>query len=274
MALTPAALAKEIINHRPWEYYIPAFRVFGNLHFVGNRNTSPWIVETSEGPILFDTSYPTMAHMQIQSIWEAGFDPRKIIAIFHTHGHYDHFGTTELIRQLSGAKVYLGADDAKMFRERPELALIPANSCPLSLFTPDVEVNDGDVFTFGDTTIRCVHTPGHCPGATSYFFPVTDGKQTLTCGLHGGAGMNAFSPAFQEKYQVNWRQDFFDGIEKVMNEDVDIFLGNHTSQNQLVDKLPRMTEDYNPFIDKSAWQAFLMKIKKQLEDIIASENQA
>ena len=60
MALTAAALAKEIINHRPWEYYIPAFRVFGNLHFVGNRNTSTWILDTSAGPVLFDTSYPTM----------------------------------------------------------------------------------------------------------------------------------------------------------------------------------------------------------------------
>ena len=139
---------RTIINERPWEMRVPAFRVFGNLYFVGNANCASWIVDTSVGPILFDTNYPTMAHMEIQSIWEAGFDPRKIIAIFHSHGHYDHFGTTELIRQLSGAKVYLGAEDAKMFRERPELALAAGSACPINLFVPDVEVNDGDVFTF------------------------------------------------------------------------------------------------------------------------------
>ena len=130
---------KTIINERPWEMKVPAFRVFGNLYFVGNANCASWIVDTSVGPVLFDTNYPTMAAMEIQSIWEAGFDPRKIIAIFHSHGHYDHFGTTELIRQISGAKVYLGAEDAKMFRERPELALLSGSACPLNLFVPDVK---------------------------------------------------------------------------------------------------------------------------------------
>lgn len=258
---------RTIINERPWEMRVPAFRVFGNLYFVGNVNCASWIVDTSEGPVLFDTNYPTMAHMEIQSIWEAGFDPRKIIAIFHSHGHYDHFGTTELIRHLSGAKTYIGAEDAKMFRERPELALTAGAACPINPFVPDVEVNDGDVFTFGDTTIRCVHTPGHCPGATSYFFPVTDGKQTLKAALHGGAGLNALRRDFREKYGVDWRQVYIDNMNKVMDEDVDIFLGNHTSQNGLMDKLPKMTEDYNPFIDKGAWKAFLIEMRDKAKEV-------
>lgn len=261
----------KIINERPWEMRIPAFRVFGNLYFVGNANCASWIVNTSVGPILFDTNYPTMDALEIQSIWEAGFNPCDIIAIFHSHGHYDHFGATDLIKNLSSAKVYLGEADARMFRERPELSYLEHSASPLSLFVPDVEVHDGDVFTFGDTVIRCVHTPGHSQGATSYFFPVTDGKQTLTCGLHGGAGLNTVVRSFMEKYNVNWRQDFLDSIDKLMDAEVDIFIGNHTSQNKLVQKLPLMTEDYNPFIDKGAWKEFLVNLRGKFDEMVAKE---
>lgn len=257
----------------PWEQAAPAFCVFGNLYFVGNQDGASWLLESLEGLILFDTNYPTADALLVDSIWSLGFDPRNIVAIFHTHGHFDHMGATDLVKGLSHGKTYLGEADAGMFLERPELAMIEDGQYPhLKIFRPDVIVHDGDIFRFGDTCIRAVSCPGHTPGATSYFFNVTDGEQTLTAGLHGGAGLNTLCREYREEQRVDWREDFVQSLAKVYEEPVDIFLGNHTGQNDALGKYARMErEGKNPFIDPNAWKAFLDQVRSRYEQMLKEE---
>lgn len=259
---------------RPYLLRLPAARVFGNLYFVGNQDGASWLVETEEGLLLFDTNYPTADALLLDSIWSLGFDPRKIIAIFHTHGHFDHFGATDLIKNLSGAKIYLGVEDARMFRERPELALIhDGREAWMDIFVPDVEVKDGDVFSFGSTTVRAVSSPGHCPGATHYFITVSDGSRELIAGLHGGAGLNTLCVDFRQQYDVDWRKDFLDSIHKSMEETVDIFLGNHTGQNHTQEKLARLEQDPMAFVDPQEWRRFHLDLKKRFLTMCEEEAQ-
>ncbi len=257
----------------PWMLAAPAFRVFGNLYFVGNQDGASWLLDTGDGLVLFDTNYPTAAALLIHSIWSLGFQPRQIRAIFHTHGHFDHFGATALLRKLSGAETFLGEADARMFEERPELSCIGDNrNAPLSLFDPDVRVRDGDTFRYGSTVIRAVSCPGHSPGATSWFFPVSDGKRTLLAGLHGGAGLNTLCRDYREQYQVDWRDDFLQSIEKVRNEPVDIFLGNHTGQNHCLEKYRRMKAgEENPLINPNAWREFLADVESRFHRMLEEE---
>lgn len=146
----------------PHEYYMKPFRIYGNLWFVGNRDVGSYLLDTDEGLILIDTTYPETRPQMVQSIWEAGFNPRDIRYIVHTHGHFDHFGATDFLVALSGAETFLGEADAKMFRERPELALLnEARYTHLDLFHVDHEIHDGDMITLGNTSIRCVACPGH-----------------------------------------------------------------------------------------------------------------
>ncbi len=262
----------KIMHERPWELAAPAFRVFGNLYFVGNADGASWLVDSERGLLLFDSNYPTAQTMLIDSIWSLGFNPRNIVAIFHTHGHYDHFGATAYLKNLSGATTYLSAADAKMFCERPELAMLSdAGPTYQELFVPDVEVNDNDRFEFGNTIIKAVACPGHTPGATSFIFNVTDGTQTYIACMHGGAGLNTLCRVYREEYGVDWRSDFLESINRHMSLDVDIFLGNHTKQSDTMGKYNRMTSEYNPFIDKTALRTFLEDLKKKFDDMIASE---
>lgn len=259
----------------PWELAAPAFRVFGNLYFVGNQDGASWLLDTSDGLILFDTNYPTAASLLLDSIWSLGFNPRDIIAIFHTHGHFDHFGATNLIKALSGAKTYLSQIDAQVFLEQPELALLEDSGYPyLKLFTPDVTVHDNQELRFGDTVIRCVTCPGHTPGTTSYFFNISDGQQTLRAGLHGGAGLNTLCEEFRQTYGIDWREDFLASIEKVYHEQVDVFLGNHTAQNDALTKYRHYLQTgENKFVDPTAWAAFLDFIRNLYDQMTEEELQ-
>lgn len=256
------AIPSDAKYERPWECRFPAFRVVGELYFVGNTSGASWLLNTPEGPVLFDTNYPTLAPLLLDSIREAGFQPESIAAIFHTHGHYDHYGATEQLKALSGAPVYMSKADAQMLRQRPELGLAHLGK---KIFPEppdtDVELEDEDVITIGSVPIRCVVCPGHTPGAMSFFFPVTEGGKTYTAAIHGGAGLNTLKRDFMEEYGVDWRQDFLNSIEKLLPEQVDIFLANHTKMCHTAEKYQQLLQGNNAFIDPEAWQVFLKSLR-------------
>jgi metallo-beta-lactamase class B len=269
------AISSDAKYERPWECRMPAFRVAGNLYFVGNSSGATWLLDTPEGPVLFDTNYPTLAPLLLDSICEAGFSPESITAIFHTHGHFDHYGATEQIKARSGATSYMSKTDARLLAQRPEMGL--AHQGKYIFPEPpavDVELEDEDVITVGGIPIRCVACPGHSPGAMSYFFPVTENGKTYTAAIHGGAGLGTLSRDFMEQYGVNWRQDFVDSIEKLMEEPVDIFLANHTKMCHTAEKYRRLQQGENAFIDPAGWRNFLLSLRKDYETLCLQEQNA
>ena len=246
----------------PEEYYVKPFRIYGALWFVGNRDVGSYLLDTGEGLILIDTTYPTTRALLIQSIWEAGFNPRDIRYILHTHGHFDHFGATGFLVSLSGAKTCLGAADAKMFQKRPELALVQdAHYSKVPLFTPDLALRDGQVVTLGGVSVRCVSTPGHTMGVMTYFIELSEGGDRQLAGLYGGIGLNTVCRDFIEAYHVpEYREHYIESLEKVRCEPVTITLGNHTAQNDTMGKRQRMLaapESPNPFINPVEWRHFI-----------------
>jgi metallo-beta-lactamase class B len=252
----------EHFYRHPEQFRMKPFRIFGNLYFVGNADVGSYLIDTGAGLILIDTTYPTTRALLLQSIWEMGFNPGDIKYILHTHGHFDHFGGTDLIVALSGAKTFLGAPDARMFRERPEMALISdARYAYLELFKPDVELEDGDIISLGNTRIRAISTPGHTKGVMTYVFDVKDGRETHTAGLYGGIGVNTLCRDFIEKFgNADCRDLHLKSLEKVRNESVDITLGNHTGQNRTSEKYKAMRDrpsEPNPFISAKEWNEFI-----------------
>ena len=269
------AISSDAKFERPRECRMPAFRVAGNLYFVGNTSGASWLLDTAAGPVLFDTNYPTLAPLLLESIREAGFRPESVAAIFHTHGHYDHYGATDQIKALSGVPTYMSKADARMLRQRPEMGLAHLGKYifPAPPVT-DVELEDEDVITIGGVPIRCVTCPGHTPGAMSFFFPVTEDGKTYTAAIHGGSGLNTVARSFMEAYGVDWRQDFVNSIEKLMPEKVDIFLANHTKVCHTAQKYQQLLQGENAFIDSDLWQSFLKSLRDDFETMCLQEQGA
>lgn len=256
----------------PENYRLEPFCIFGNLYYVGDQKACPHLIDTGEGLILIDTGYGHELPYLLENIRALGFRVEDIKIIIHTHGHYDHFGCTEVIRAISGARVYMSRVDTELIREMPERALVHHSVVAgAKIPWPDVELEDGDHVRLGNTDITCVLSPGHTFGTMSFFFDVTDGEQTLRAGYLGGAGFLTMYKAFCGWYRLPKTkcEAMKATIQKLWDEKVDITLGNHPGQNNTLGKRKFMIENpgTNPFINPEGWRIFLAALEEKRAEL-------
>lgn len=264
------------MNQKNTHGAFPPFRMFGNLYFVGTEPASSHLIDTGDGLILLDAGYSHSLYLVIDGIHRMGFDPRDIRYLFLTHGHIDHIEAARAIGELSGCQIALGKEDRTYANGEADLTYAKELGMVFTeTFEPDILLEDGDTFTLGNTTITCMATPGHTPGAMSYFFPVTDGVRTYRAALHGGMGVNTMCRDYLDKYGLSYtcRQKFADAMDRLAAERVDIFLGNHMQHNHTARKYQKVTVgDADACIDPAEWAAYALWAKEKLLRMIRKEN--
>ena len=236
---------------------VPPVKMFDNLWYVGPGYVSAYLIQTSAGAILVDTAEEPLVTHVIESIQKTGTKLSEVKAILISHGHADHYGGADRIRELSGAPVYATEEDWRLIET--------AAARPNPIRTPkrDRVVNDGDSLTVGDTTLRLYKTPGHTPGVISFEFTLYDNgvphKAFYSGGTGGRDGIRGFEAAIASASRVMQ----FQGIE--------VFLPNHAwNQGQdypngsLFERFPRLAArrpgEANPFVDPSSWKAFISNV--------------
>jgi len=249
---------------RPWEFAVEPFRIIDKLYYVGSRNVSSHLIDTGEGLMLIDTGFPQTVYLLLESIRRLGFDPDDIEYIVHCHGHYDHFGGTRAIVELTGAKTCLGEGDLEILDDRLELSWAPEYGVEFyEVFDVDVPLNGGDVVSLGNVSIECMSIPGHTPGAMAFFFEMTEKGEKYTVGMHGGPGLNTLQDAYMEKNSLpkSRREDYMKSLMRLKERTVDITLGAHPGQSNTFGKRDGMTEERNPFIDREFWPKLLERLE-------------
>lgn len=92
----------------------------------------------------------------------------KPVKLINTHGHFDHIFGVEKCRAAYNLKweAHCG-DNAWIEGAQAKAALFGLMVQPVSL--PDVELNEGETVSFGNTTLKIFHVPGHSPGSICFY---------------------------------------------------------------------------------------------------------
>ena len=122
-----------------------------------------WCTETLKGAIVDPGGdIPRI----LSAIEKNGVTPERILV---THGHIDHAGgVAELAEKLSIPVEGPHREDAFWIEGMPAQSKIYGFP-GVRAFTPDRWLEQGDVVSFGNVTLKVLHCPGHTPGHVAYF---------------------------------------------------------------------------------------------------------
>lgn len=96
------------------------------------------------------------AAAEAERILEAcrGLDVKSVLT---THGHHDHIGALDPVKDALGVPWYLHPADIDIAGR-----------------SPDESLSDGQMIQFGSVALHVIHTPGHTPGSVSFVFEPED----------------------------------------------------------------------------------------------------
>jgi metallo-beta-lactamase class B len=216
------------------ETAFPPHKIIGNIYYVGTRTLSSFLIVTSQGNILINSTYERNVKTIENSIQKVGFKFSDIKVLLGTHAHGDHQEGDALVKQMTGARVMAMAEDV------PDLkAMKPGNKeHPI-----DKILHDGESVTLGDTTLVAHLTAGHTRGCTTWTTKVMDGGKSysivINCSLRPP---NVVTPAIAEEFNRSFKV--------VRSLPCDVQLGDHPAQYNMQVKYAKLQSGGpNPFID-------------------------
>ena len=232
-----------------WHRAVPAFKIAGDLYYVGTADLAIYLVHTPQGNILINSNFEQDVPLLKASIEQLGFKyaDTKIVLISHAHG--DHDAATGLIKRETGAKLMVMEQDVpeeeSTARGRPGAHV-------------DRVLHDGDTVELGGQKLTAHLTPGHTKGCTTWTMQIPEGGRTLNAVIIGSPNVNPGYILVGNKNYPQIAEDYVKTFSVLKALPCDLFLGAHGAYFGLNAKYEKMKSGGgNPFIDPEGYKAYV-----------------
>jgi metallo-beta-lactamase class B len=266
---TPRAPAQD-----DWTEPFPAFRIAGNLYYVGSKGLANYLITTPEGHILINSDMEQNVPLIRKSIESLGFKFSDVKILLISHAHWDHNGASATIKKLTSAKYMVMDGDVSVVESGGKTDFQYGNdpSNHYAATSVDRILRDGDEVKLGDTVLTARLTPGHTRGCTTWTMKVKDGSKTRDVVIVGSPNVNPGYNLVDNKLYPSITGDFERTFAVLKSLSCDYFLGAHGSYFDLGAKYARMKggaaaafidpEGYKNFVADRE-QAFRRELAKQ-----------
>lgn len=251
-----------------WTRPFPAFRIAGNLYYVGSEDLASYLIATPQGLILINSDLEISVPLIQKSVASLGFRFSDIKILLISHAHNDHCaGSAEIIKR-TGAKYYVMEGDVSVVASGGKQDF-QYGSQPAMRYPPthvDRVLHDGDTVILGGTTLTAHLTAGHTKGTTTWTMDETENGRVLHVVIVGSPNVNPGYKLVGNSAYPQIAADYKHEFEILSKLPCDIFLGAHGAYFGLVDKYPRWKAgDKNAFIDPAGYKAYIADRKQAFD---------
>jgi metallo-beta-lactamase class B len=258
--LTPglflAAASFALAANPAWNQPFPPHKVAGNLYYVGTSELSSFLVTTSEGHILINSSFEESVPIIRQAVEKLGFKFTDIKILLSSHAHDDHAAGSALVKKLTGAKYMVMDADVPVIESGGQGDFnYDSRWAPTKV---DRILHDGDTVTLGGAVLTAHLTAGHTKGCTTWTLKIPDGGKTYDAVIVGSPNVNpGFKLVNNTKYP-HIAEDYAKSFRVWKSLPCDIFLGAHGNYYGLKEKYAKLQAGgANPFIDPAGYRAYI-----------------
>lgn len=248
-----------------WTEPFPGHRIAGNLYYVGSRDLASYLIVTSEGHVLINSSLEESPKLIRASVEGLGFKWADIKVLLISHAHSDHCAGSAEILKDTGAQYCVMAEDADAVENggAKKTRIVKGDYTQFPPAKVDRRLKDGDEIKLGGSVLVARKTAGHTPGCTTWTMQVEDNGKKLHAVIIGSPNVNPGYILVGNKSYPSIATDYEATFATLKALPVDIFLGAHGGYYGMEAKHKRLGNGSgNSFVDPAGYHAYVADREK------------
>jgi metallo-beta-lactamase class B len=246
--------------------------MIGNIYWVGHSQVGSFLIKTSKGAILMDTTSAEQAPWVLDNIKKLGLKPTDIKIMLNFHPHAEHIGGFPMMKEVTKARIIVSKQTAEQMADGGRSDFREDGSEQFKPFKVDQTINDGDKITLGETTLVAHLTNGHARGCMTYTTTVQeDGKiynVVFFCGVTP-AGIDR-APLFNNAKYPNIVEDFQHSFQVLHSLPCDAGFYVRATTIHLQEKEAKLRAGVkpNPFVDPQSCKDYIAENENMFNKLL------
>jgi metallo-beta-lactamase class B len=251
------------------------FRIIGNVYYVGSKDLASYLITTSQGDILINSSLTSSVPQIRKNVEALGFHFNDVKILLISHAHWDHAAGSAEIKRLTGAK-YMVMDADVPVVESGGKTDFQYGAEAGSHFPPtkvDRVLHDGDEVKLGGIVLVAHKTPGHTKGCTTWTMKVREDNRSYNIVIVGSPNVNTGYKLVGNAAYPEIAQDYESTFRTLQSLPCDVFLGAHGSYFGMEAKFARMKPGgANPFVDPEGYKSYVAEREQAFRKELARQS--
>jgi metallo-beta-lactamase class B len=269
--------AGKMYGQADWTEPFPAFKIAGNLYYVGSKGLANYLITTPQGHILINSDLDANVPLIRASVEKLGFKFTDIKILLISHAHSDHDGASDAIKKLTGAKYMVMEPDVSVVESGGKTDFQYGND-QSNLYTPtkvDRVLHDGDEVKLGNTVLVAHLTPGHTKGCTTWTMKVQEAGKAYNVVIVGSPNVNPGYKLVNNTAYPQIAADYEKMFAVLKALPCDIFLGAHGAYYNLEKKYPQLKErGAAAFVDPEGYKNYVAEREQAFKTELAKQKAA
>lgn len=271
----PQAVNQNVQSVPPdWTEAFPAFKIVGNVYYVGSRGLASYLITTPQGHILINSNLESSVQQIRDSVEKLGFHFSDVKILLISHAHGDHDAGSAQIKKLTGAQYMVMEGDVPVVESGGKADFqYPEGGYPSAKV--DRVLHEGDEVKLGGVVLTARLTPGHTKGCTTWTLTATEAGKSYNVVIVGSPNVNPGYRLVNNSRYPEMASDYEKMFRVLRQLPCDIFLGAHGGYYNMEPKFARLKSGgANPFVDPEGYQSFVAEREQAFRSELARQTAA